>query len=94
MKKNNSTKKEITIDDLALMVAKGFDDMNGRIDQMDGKIDQMDGKMDSGFKSVNERLDRVEVKLENIEADLHKKVDKIDHNTLTYRVEKLEKNFA
>ncbi len=80
MNEKQQTKKEITMDDLALMVAKGFNDV--------------DEKMASGFKSVNERLDKVEIKLDTIEANLNKKVDKVDHNTLTYRVEKLEKKFA
>ena len=80
-------KKEITIDGLALMVAKGFNDVNER--------------MDKGFKEVNKRFEQVDKRFEevnkqlnNIKADLNKKVDKIDHNTLTYRVEKLEKKFA
>ncbi len=94
MNKNNSTKKEITLDALALMVAKGFD--------------KMDEKIDGGFKNVNGRLDVIETDVavlkddvailktdvKDIKANLNKKVDKIDHNTLTYRVEKLEKNFA
>ena len=85
MKNNN--KKEITIDDLALMVAKGFD--------------KMDEKMANGFRSVNGRLDGVEGRLDKIEVDvkdikanLNKKVDKFTHIELEYRVEKLEKKFA
>jgi len=85
--KNNKNKKEITMDELALMVANGFNEIHE--------------KMDDGFKEV--RLDIKNVKsdikgikddTEDIKADLNKKVDKIDHNTLAYRVEKLEKKFA
>lgn len=105
MKKNNAPKKEITlqdlaeimadgfdksseetdrkINDLALMVAKGFDEVNGKFDKINDRMDRMNGKMD-----------KVEIELKDIKANLNKKVDKIDHNTLTYRVEKLEKNFA
>ncbi|EKE16407.1 MAG: hypothetical protein ACD_11C00018G0043 [uncultured bacterium] len=94
MNKKIQAKKEITLDDLALMVAKGFNEVNE--------------KMDNGFKNVTERLDKVETDVQtlktdvteikltvnNIKADLNKKVDKIDHNTLTYQVERLEKKFA
>jgi len=91
---NNQPQKEITLDDLALMVDKGFNDVNE--------------KMTDGFKNVNERLGKVEVRLDtlendvetiktttgNIEANLNKKIDKVDYNALTYRVEKLEEKFA
>jgi regulator of replication initiation timing len=42
--------KETTIDELAMMVQKGFQGM-------DEKIEGMDKKMDEGFKQVNERID-------------------------------------
>ncbi|HLC94222.1 MAG TPA: hypothetical protein VJH96_01495 [Patescibacteria group bacterium] len=80
----NSTPKKITIAGLALMVAKGFD--------------KMDEKMDKGFKEMRTdisslKTDVGEIKLDikDIKADLNKKVDKIEYNTLEYRVEKLEK---
>jgi len=80
MNTEKNTKKETTLDDLALMVAKGFNEVNER--------------MDKRFDQVDKRFERIEKRLENIEADLNKKVDKIEYNTLTYRVEKLEKKFA
>lgn len=87
MNKEKQTKKEITLDDLALMVAKGFDEMNE--------------KMDDGFKEAKSDINKLEINVRDIKTDvkdikanLNKKVDKIDHNTLTYRVEKLEKKFA
>lgn len=39
-------KKNVTIDDLAVMVQKGFE--------------ATDKKMEAGFKSVNERLDKLQ----------------------------------
>lgn len=80
MSKLNQTKKEITLDDLALMVAKGFDEVNE--------------KMDKNFKEVRFDIKEIKSDTEDIKADLNKKVDKIDHHTLEYRVEKLEKKFA
>lgn len=119
MNKNTSPQKEITLQDLAkimadsfdkseketdrkidalaLMVAKGFDDISGKITHMDTKIDTLDQRidtMDGRIDGIDERLERIEGALETLEANLNKKVDKIDHNTLTYRVEKLEKKFA
>lgn len=76
MENKNNKKKEITIDDLAMMVQNGFTEVNGKIDHM------------------NQRLSEIEITTKEIKAELNKKVDKIDHNTLVYRVEKLEKNFA
>jgi len=73
-------KKEITLDDLALMVAKGFNEVNE--------------KMDKKFKEIETDIKKVKKDTEDIKAEMNKKVDKIEHNTLTYRVEKLEKKFA
>jgi len=87
MKKN----KEITIDDLALMIAKGFNEVN---EKMDKKFNEVNEKMDAGFKEVRSNIKEIERTTEEIKTNLNKKVDKIDQNTLTYRVEKLEKKYA
>lgn len=103
--KNNQQKKEITMDDLALMMTKGFEKSNKLTDE---KIETLAVLVQDSFLSVEGRLDGVEEKLdkleigvkevkldtEDIKAELNKKVDKITHNTLTYRVEKLEEKFA
>ena len=64
-------------------------------------IDELARIVQGGFLSVEGRLDKIEIDIKeiksdtgDIKADLNKKVDKIDHNTLEYRVEKLEKKFA
>lgn len=69
-------KKEITIDDLAMMVQKGFN------------------STDVKFEELKTEIQELKLDIKEIKTNLNKKVDKIDHNTLTYRVEKLEKNFA
>jgi hypothetical protein len=56
--------KEITIDELAIMVQKGFD--------------SMDKKMDKGFDHVNKRLDGVEgciKRLETRTGNIEKQID-------------------
>lgn len=80
---NNETKKEITIDELAMMVAKGFNAMDEKFNAVDEK-----------FNAMDEKLNAMDEKLTTIQADMNKKVDRVDYNTLTYRVEKLEKKFA
>lgn len=56
------TKKKITIDDLAIMVQKGFNetasktDMNVRFEVIDARFDAVDAR----FDKVDERLDRIE----------------------------------
>lgn len=64
-------------------------------------MDDLARIVQDSFLSVEGRLDNVEEKLEiiktdtkDIKADLNKKVDRIEHNELEYRVEKLEKKFA
>jgi len=95
MSEEKIIKKEMTLDDLALMVAKGFNDMD---EKMDRRFKEVNEKIDKGFKEVYGKMDEgfreAKVERENIEANLNKKVDKIEYNTLTYRVEKLEKKFV
>jgi len=50
--KKDSKKKAITIDDLAVMVAKGFE--------------HVEGKMDVKFEAVNKRLDDIDYRLGKI----------------------------
>lgn len=84
---NEETKKEITLDDLALMVGKGFNDMNE-------KMDRQFKEVRSDIKRLDDGLKKVKSDTEDIKAELNKKVDKFTHNELEYRVEKLEKKFA
>ncbi len=60
-------KKNITIDDLAIMVQRGF---NGIANEMATK-----GEMNKRFNSVDERLDKIE-KL--ILADHKKRIEKLE----------------
>lgn len=74
---NEEIKKEVTIDELALMVAKGFNEVNEKID--------------SGLKEVKNDLSMEIVNAkEELKTELNKKVDIFTHRDLEYRVEKLE----
>jgi len=73
----------MTIDDLARIVQSGFLSVEGRLGSVEGRLNKIENDVDA-----------IKTTVDNIQADLHKKVDRIDHNTLTYRVEKLEKKFT
>lgn len=56
----NNNHKLITLDDLAVMVADGFNDLGGRMDKLDGRMEGVEGRMD---------------KLENTMSGLHSSVN-------------------
>lgn len=98
---NTQNNKEITLDDLAVMVKKGFDETNGRIDTLDGRIDNLEKKVDEGFFNVNGRIDRldkkvddgflnVNVRLDRIEKDIKHFVTQDEFDDLMSRVKYLE----
>jgi len=96
------SKKEITLNDLALMMSEGFERAEKRTDK---KIENLARMVAAGFEETNENMKKMETRLEakitkvkddteNIKSDLNKKVDKFTHKSLEFRVEKLEKKFA
>ncbi len=91
------TKKEITLEDVARILQDGLLKMDAgfkevRTDIKEIKTDVAELKTDvAGLKTDVARIDAT---VNNIEANLIKKVDKIEYNTLDYRVEKLEEKFA
>ena len=95
------TKKEITLEDLAQIIAKRIDDME---EKMDGRFDKIEvdvktlgtdvGELRADVSTLKTDVAGIKETVGNIEADLNKKIDMIAHNDLTYRVEKLEKKFA
>ena len=108
--KNNQDKKEMTIEDLAQIMTAGFDktakETDKKIDELAAMINKgFNSTVEKINQSTNEKIDQLrselkadiaEVKADtgNIKADLNKKVDKIEYNTLVYRVERLEKKLA
>jgi len=96
MSEEKQIKKEVTIDDLALMVANGFNEVNERMDNGFKKVkNELGEEIKSSAEEVKSEL-RKEIKESTgeIKSELNKKVDKIEYNTLEYRVEKLEKKYA
>lgn len=96
--KNSQKKKEMTIDDLAILMTDGFEKSNK---QTDKKIESLARIVQNSFLSMEEIFEKLDVDIKEIKSDtgdikaeLNKKVDRIIHNELEYRVEKLEEKFA
>ena len=73
-------KKEITLEDLAGIVQNS--------------LTELKTELKADIRELRTDIARLDVKVDNIEANLNKKIDKIEYNTMDYRVEKLEKRFA
>ena len=64
-------KKNTTIDELAVMVQKGFNDVDLRFDKIDERFEQVDKR----FNKIDQRFDKLE-KL--ILADHKKRIEKLE----------------
>jgi archaellum component FlaC len=98
MKSNSLKKKETTIDDLAIMVANGFRNVDKRMDGFDKRMDGFDKRMDT----FDKRMDGFEQELKSLK-DLvkftrqdvlnigDKFVSRFEFERLLSRVGKIEK---
>ena len=86
--------KEITLEDLAGMVNKGFEsinsEMNGKFKEVDKRFDKVDGRLGS----LEKRMENVEEDVKDIKLHLHTETYKFDIKELDNRVTKLEKKTA
>ena len=73
----NGKGKEITIDDLAVMVQKGFAGVDKRFDGVDKRFDRLETRMDG-----------MEMRLENIESSLREV--RIEINQMWKKLEEIE----
>ena len=71
-------KKETTIEDLAVMVQKGFSGVDEKLEKIDGRFEKIDGR----FVEVNKRFDSVEKGLNKLEYTVK--------STFNSRIDKLE----
>jgi hypothetical protein len=61
--------KDITIDDLAAMIAKGFDDIGGRFNGVDKRFDKVDkrfDKIEKDMKLMKLDIEDVRLRLDNV----------------------------
>jgi len=56
---NGNNQKPVTLDDLATMVKRGFDDVSERFDILEGKVDTLEGKV-ATQAHVDSRFDGLE----------------------------------
>ena len=101
MKKDTpkKAKKEMTIDDLAIVVAKGFGDvmeiMDERFEQVDKRFEQVDKR----FGQVDEKLKKIDEKINQRFDGLSNRIDDLSMNRSTreetkileMRVDRIEK---
>jgi len=77
-------KKNITTDDLARMVQKGFDDTSKKIevDKLFNKVDKRFNDVKNRFVGVNRRFDAIDDRLDRIEklilSDHKKRIEKLE----------------
>jgi len=62
----DAPKKNVTIDDLAVMVAGGFEGVNKRLDKVEGRLGIVEGKLEK----VEDRLSTVEGRLGSLETSM------------------------
>lgn len=54
-----TSKKNTTLDDLAIMIGKGFSEVHKKFDEVNERIYKLENKVDEGFLHVNARLDKL-----------------------------------
>ncbi|MGI0016951.1 MAG: hypothetical protein ACREBU_26310 [Nitrososphaera sp.] len=59
MDNQENNNKHVTIDDLAVMIKKGFDDV-------DKQVGELKTDMDKQFDGVNDHLEKIELRLDNV----------------------------
>lgn len=81
MKKENKKTKKVSMDDLAIMIGRGFEDVNQRIDSLDKKIDDVEINLVYKINGLSNRID--DLSLNRVNREEHKKleirVDKIEN---------------
>ena len=86
MENNN---KEITIDDLAGMMKRGFDHIDERFDQVDKRFEQVDKR----FDNIENKVNQIDKRLFSIEEDVAEiKIKK--HTELEKRVGLVERKLG
>ena len=99
MIRKNMTQKKTTIEDLAQMIAKGFEQtatkedfkhLDNRMDNFEGRMDNFEGRMDNfelELSHANARLSTIESDIADIKRDM---VNRNEFEDLMGRVKYLE----
>lgn len=82
-----NNKKELTLQDIAELIDQNKKALETKIDS---SVEELARITNNNYLKLEADIKEVKSSVEDIKADLNKKVDKIDYNTLVYRVDKLE----
>lgn len=75
-----SNQNSVTIDDLAIMIKAGFDDVGEKLvqhDQMFAKIDMRFDKIESDITSFRMRFDKIESDIASFRMELRQEINKL-----------------
>ena len=94
MEKQNG---KVAIDDLAVMIQKGFENVDNRFKAVDDRFKAVDDRfkgIDDKFESIENQLTNLEHGQEDIKLRLTEVAHRFELRELAKRVEKLEKQLA
>ena len=74
----NSNHKPVTLDDLAVMVGDGFNDLGQRMDKFEGRMDKLDARMDN----LGGRMDTLEKRMTALNSSVNNYLDLSDKRYL------------
>jgi peptidoglycan hydrolase CwlO-like protein len=89
--KKGAKNTKITIDDLAIMVAKGFTKIDERFDKVDERFDKIDERLNIAEKDINEVKENIRTTRNDVLNIGDKFVSYHTFDRLASRVEVLEK---
>lgn len=85
MKKKETSKKSITLDELGAMIAVGFKEQNETIHT---RIDALESRLDARIDGIDARMGGIEQKLGTLHSDVLSM--NYDHKKLKARIENVE----
>jgi hypothetical protein len=80
MLKKKGIKKEMTINDLAITMSKGFKAIDLKFEKVDKKLDAMDKKfvaIDKKFDVMNKKFDAIDSKFDFMDKKFDEKIDNL-----------------
>lgn len=80
MNKKQKNKKNITLDDLAVMVVEGFNDVNERMATKDDIVD-----IRKDIKNLSDRVGKLEIKVDTLQSSVNNYLELSDKRYLELR---------
>ena len=88
--KKSVKKKEMSIDDLAVMVAKGFSSVDERFNEVDKRFNEVDNRFDKVEQRLNDVEDAVKATRQDVLKVGDKFVPRYEFDMLLSRVSRIE----